>query len=271
MKSDLKQRLLAACRHLLVPVVRLLLHSGVTYREFAEVSKLAFVEVAGDEFGIQGRKTNASRVAILTGIGRKEVSRLRKVIAEEDGGFAERMSPVTRVTAAWHQDPDYCDIDGKPRALKGQELDQLVAAHAGDVPPGALVKELLRLGVVEKVRNKQYQVTSRAYVPGRLDDESVRMLGAHLHDLGATITHNLLRKEQSGPRLQRVVSNESIPIGALRKFRRLAATQGQALLESMDDWLQAHELPVDDTSETQYRTGIGIYFFEDKVTQEVTS
>lgn len=265
MKIDLKNRLLRACRHLLKPVVRLLLHSGVTYREFAELSKLAFVDVAGNEFGLQGRKTNASRVAILTGIGRKEVSRLRKVIADEDGGFVECMSPVTRVTAAWHQNPDYCDANGRPRLLKKKEFESLVTAHAGDVPAVALAKELQRLGVVKKT-SSGFTIEKRTYVPGRLNDESVRMLGAHLNDMGSTIAHNLLRGEENPHRLQRVVSNEAIPARALNRFRRLAADQGQALLESLDDWLEAHQSSTESADGPLYRTGVGIYFFEDKVT-----
>ena len=42
----LKQQVLAACRHLLAPIVRWLLRSGVTWAEFAELSKEVYVEVA---------------------------------------------------------------------------------------------------------------------------------------------------------------------------------------------------------------------------------
>ena len=42
----IKRHVLAACRHLLAPVVRLLLRSGVTWGEFADLSKEVFVDVA---------------------------------------------------------------------------------------------------------------------------------------------------------------------------------------------------------------------------------
>lgn len=268
MSATLKSQLLNACRHLLKPVVRLLLHSGVTYKEFAEVSKVAFVDVASHEFGLKGRQTNASRVAILTGIGRKEVARLRKELAEEKADFAEHMSPLTRITAAWHQDPAYCDDKGRPRVLNAQEFERLVATYSGDVPAVALSKELQRHGVVENTSEDNFKVTTRAYVPGSLDDDSVRMLGTHLHDLGATIAHNLLDNPESPRRFQRVVSSETITNGVLNRFRNLAAEQGQAMLESLDDWLEAQGAQPEQADAPLYRTGVGIYFFEDKITKE---
>lgn len=271
MDLSLKSHLLNACRHLLKPVVRLLLHSSVTYKEFAEVCKIAFVEVASEEFGLKGRQTNASRVAILTGIGRKEVARLRKELAEKDADFEEHMSPVTRITAAWHQDPGYCNAQGRPRVLDEQEFENLVATYSGDVPAVALVKELKRLGVVELTNKGRFKVKTRAYVSGGLDNDSVRMLGAHLHDLGSTIAHNMLDNPQSPRRFQRVVSSESIPAGVLKRFRNLAAEQGQDMLEQLDDWLEAQgaqEAQPEQTDAPLYRTGVGIYFFEDKITKE---
>ena len=81
MDHDIKSSVLAACRVLLRPIVRLLLKSGVTWKEFADVAKTSFVEVATDEFGIRGRPTNVSRVAILTGINRHDISRQRADLA----------------------------------------------------------------------------------------------------------------------------------------------------------------------------------------------
>ena len=66
-----------ACHHLLRPVVRMLLRSGITWKDFAELSKGVFVEVAREDYGLRGRPTNSSRVALLTGLSRREVARVR--------------------------------------------------------------------------------------------------------------------------------------------------------------------------------------------------
>ena len=80
----MKFHVLAGCRVLLRPVVRLLLKSGITWKEFAEVAKSVFVEVATREFGIRGRPTNTSRVAILTGINRHDVAKQRELLERGD-------------------------------------------------------------------------------------------------------------------------------------------------------------------------------------------
>ena len=43
-----------------------------------------YVDVAGRDYGLQGRPTNASRVAMITGLSRREVSRVRKTLATRD-------------------------------------------------------------------------------------------------------------------------------------------------------------------------------------------
>ena len=44
-----------------------LLKHGITWNEFGEISKEAYVKAARDDYGIQGRPTNNSRVAMMTG------------------------------------------------------------------------------------------------------------------------------------------------------------------------------------------------------------
>jgi hypothetical protein len=47
-------------------------------------------------------------------------------------------------------------------------------------------------------------------------------------------------------------------------LRRIVAERGQRFLESLDDWLSAHEVgPRDKARDEAVRTGVGIYFFQD--------
>ena len=79
---EVKEHVIRSCRYLLLPVVRFLLRNGVTWDEFGELSKGAFVKVARDDYGIEGRPTNNSRVAMLTGLSRREVARVRDQLLE---------------------------------------------------------------------------------------------------------------------------------------------------------------------------------------------
>jgi hypothetical protein len=74
----------------------MMLRSGIGYRQFAELAKLAFVQEAIGEKDRRGRRTNLSRVAIRTGLSRKEVSRLQSQIAgpAQQSGAARSISTV---------------------------------------------------------------------------------------------------------------------------------------------------------------------------------
>ena len=78
------QALSSSVAGLLRPLVKILMYYGVSFAEFAEIAKRVFVETAQDDFQIKGRKQTISRVAMLTGIQRKEVSRLRQLSSLND-------------------------------------------------------------------------------------------------------------------------------------------------------------------------------------------
>ena len=103
---DAKTAALRAFRLLFRPVARMLLRAGVNWREVAEVGKSTYVEIATEDFGIRGRPTNVSRVAILTGFTRREVRRLRDLLDAESPESFSRMNYATRVLSGWWQDEE---------------------------------------------------------------------------------------------------------------------------------------------------------------------
>ncbi|HXR91850.1 MAG TPA: DUF6502 family protein, partial [Steroidobacteraceae bacterium] len=73
-------QVLQATHQWLKPLVHVLLSCGITWREFAELSKTTYVEVATRQFGKRGRPTNVSRTAILTGLVRRDVRKQRQIL-----------------------------------------------------------------------------------------------------------------------------------------------------------------------------------------------
>ena len=72
MGQEVKDHLRRALSLMFKPLVRLLIAQGVTHAEFAETAKEVYVETALRHFETDG-KVNKSRIAILTGLTRKEV------------------------------------------------------------------------------------------------------------------------------------------------------------------------------------------------------
>ncbi|MFK7887275.1 MAG: DUF6502 family protein, partial [Gammaproteobacteria bacterium] len=73
--TDVKRGLLAAYRRFMAPLVRILIRNGISFNEFADELRGVYVDVAASDFPIEGRSPSGTRVAILTGLTRKEVKR----------------------------------------------------------------------------------------------------------------------------------------------------------------------------------------------------
>ena len=91
------QALSAATLRLLRPLVRILLRNNVSHRTFAELAKLVYAEVANAEFGIPGKKQTISRIAILSGLTRKEVQRLLTQPTDTESAVEEEYHRAARV------------------------------------------------------------------------------------------------------------------------------------------------------------------------------
>ena len=79
MAVALDKTLLRAARRILWPLARILLRNGITAVAFQELARKVFVDVAYEEFALTGRTQSASRVAVITGLSRKEVARFKYV------------------------------------------------------------------------------------------------------------------------------------------------------------------------------------------------
>jgi Family of unknown function (DUF6502) len=172
MNSDIQIRMLNAVYACLLPVARLLLRAGITYRQFDSIAKRAFICEAQSEIDGRGRPTNTSRVAVKTGLSRKDVRRIRESMSDVAnsglGNATDHSGPPARVLHAWHADPKFLDGEGHPRNLQFQDdeggFSALVRAVAGDVPPGAVRAELRRAGAVVDLEDGSLQAVKRYYV-----------------------------------------------------------------------------------------------------------
>ena len=140
---------------ILQPIARLFLRTGRGYREYADLSKAAFVAVASEDYGVHGRPTNVSRIAAMTGLTRKEISRIRARLKNGEGAVTERGTPLADIVAGWQSSEEFLDSEGEPRPLtldggRGS-FQSLVKQFAGDIPEGAMRKELQRIGRARQV------------------------------------------------------------------------------------------------------------------------
>lgn len=257
-----------ATRTLLIPLVRMFLRNGKAARSLYDLIKQIYVELAKEEFGINGKKATVSRIAILTGLTRKEVQALLDQPANNKDEIDNEYNRAARVIAGWLRDSKFSDGRGHPAPLplggKRGSFSALVKIYSGDIPVRAVLDELLHSGAVEQLKDGRICLRARGYIPQKSAPEKLHILGTDAADLIATIDHNVYVNPKR-PRFQRKVMYDNIPMEAAQEFRAIAAARSQELLESLDRWLSNRDRDVNPTSKGsgRVRTGVGIYHFED--------
>jgi hypothetical protein len=273
MPEHLASTLSAALHRLLRPVARICLRNGLPYGAFADVAKRVFVAVATEEFALPGRKQSVSRVAVLTGLTRKEVSRIQELPPPDDTGAAERHHRAARVVSGWMRDPEFAEPGGWPAhlPLDGDtgSFAALVKRYSGDVPVRAILDELVRVGAAERLADDKVRLLRAAYLPTSGEADKLPFLGTDTADFIATIDHNLHAPPENAY-VQRKVVYDNLPEDAVVAFRPVAARKAQALLEELDRWLAPHDRDVDPAvaGDGRVRAGVGIYYFEEQVPQK---
>lgn len=255
---------------LLAPLARLLLRHGVSHAQFADWSKAAFINQAVRNFGVRNKKPSVSRIAIVTGINRKEVKRVLELPLEEDTGKAKQ-NRATRVVTGWLQDSDFHDSKGNPKTLEfgapENSFNQLVKRYGGDVPARAVLDELLRAGTVtrddEKIRMKQ-----KGYVPHESEEQMLNIFGDSSSDLLETIDHNL-SNDPANSRLQLNVVYDNLPQDCLPEFKKLAEKKSMELLQELDKYLVKQDRDANQSVEGSgtFRAGLGVYLIEQNLTE----
>ena len=258
------------------PIARALLRAGVGYREFAEISKTAFVDVAGRDYGLRGRPTNISRVAVMTGLTRKEVRRIRDKTQEGRTTALEKLTPMGQVLHRWHTEPEFLSKDGEPVDLpfagEGASFSNLVKKYGGDIPPGAMRTELKRIEAIEEVGEGRLRVVKRGVVGLKGHDRLISGLAHVVYPAALALAHNISTKDDSDLWAHRSASTQFVRNSDLQRIRRVSSDRANAFVESVDDFLAAYETLYDVDAETDAGTAVGIgvfYFEEDKKESDV--
>jgi hypothetical protein len=281
--EELRENLKEAYRRLFNPLIRILIRNGVTATETTDLIRRAFVEAAAsEEFRVQGRRISDTRIAILTGLSRKEVHKLRSQSA--DSGQGSNLSRIGRLIAAWNQDPDFTGPYGLPLAVPfdakpgsdAPTFRELVRRHSGDMAPRAMLDELLRTGLAHIDEDGLIRNSGRSYIPSKLDPAAIEQLGKTIGRLANTLDFNNQAEDPSLGRFERYVTTDiGLTDDQYRQFNVYLRAKCQQLLETIDNWLATQEGRLSAYKETErldkkkLMTGIGVFHFLDEDEEEL--
>ncbi len=267
MDESPKRGLLAAYGRLLRPLIRILIRNGVSFSEFADVAKHAYVEVAEKDFSVENKKISQDRISALTGLMRREVQDAINIKTAQEQDQGSNLNRIVAILTGWHTDSDYTGPYGVPAEVQlksdgGTDFSELVRRHAGNrVSPKTLLDEMVRAGVAVETERGWFKVISRYYIPLGSAPAGLEHLSRTLQDLVTTIEHNLLEPGTKKKLFERhVYTEEGIRPEDLPLFEEFATKKAKLLLEEIDNWLSQLEkpnTPIDD----RISTGLGIFHY----------
>ena len=257
---------------ILKPLVHLLMRLEVSHSEFSEIAKKAYIDTARKQFALPKRKMTTSRIAVLTGLSRKEVVRLEASGTENKALPKPKHNRAARVVTGWLQDQEFCEQGGEPKELpqKGAgSFTALVERYSGDITVGAIKDELLRIGIVETIKDDRLRLVQKAYIPSRDEIEQFNVLTQCAQNLLSTGAFNITKDATQTARYQRQLTHRQVNKNLADAFAQHSKKESQNLLVELDTWLNDHLKKADPHTELQtVSLGLGIYYFEDKENNE---
>lgn len=266
----LKDQFAAAIRRMLRPVVRQLVAYGVTYPALDQMIRELYVETAEHDFALPHKRLTDSRVALMTGLNRKEIARLRHGPRTPEAEVDVEDTAVTRVIGRWMGGPPFSDARGRPRALPYEDarkrtatFSRLVRDRGIDVPVRSVLDELIRTGVAEIDDAGIVRLKQEANVPAGDLEGKLTLLASDPGELFSTIVHNVETPED--PWLQRKVVYDNIGSDALEALRESSRAAGEEFIRRSNVLLSSkdRDRTPDAPGGKQSRVVLGVYYYEE--------
>ncbi len=272
MEAERKSRIRKYLLRILIPIARLLIRNEISHSELSEIAREAYVKAAYRYFSIPNRKTTYSRVAVLTGLSRKEVVRLSTEEIDQDKAPRQTVNRAARVITGWLNDSDYQDAQGSPKILPLRTQDDadavsfatLVERYSGNITAGAILDELRRLEIVSVIDKQWVQLERYGFIPESDDIESFNVLSDSAGNLLQTGAFNITRSREQAARFQRQLTHLKVPQELADEFASYSGEKSLQLLLDLDRWLVRKKRALTSLqTETTGRIGLGIYYYEE--------
>jgi hypothetical protein len=214
---------------------------GFSVGEFIAVSKEAFIEAATSTIKKRGIRPTTSRIAVITGLTRAEVARIRDGTAPPPVAVSEPRTE--RVMNAWFTDPEFLDPDGVPRVLQefgNSSFESLVRKYSGDMPRRALLEELIAGGMAEREPNDLIRAIRRHHHTSSAEN-------LNLEQLGMQVNFATGECERGTVKTLTVEFDGALPIAVQRTVNQ----RTERFLEALSDYLHAEARKGDIHSSTE--------------------
>ena len=236
MEGRTRAQALTVCGQLLLPLARILITWGISAPEFTNACKQVFVHAAADRLARSGKRLNRSRIAIVTGLTRAEVTKILRTRASTTKTLPSQLHRARRVIAGWCSDAEFASREGRPRALqlrgRRASFETLVKRYSGDIPTRAMLDELLAMSAVAKQKDGRVRLSLQEK-GSPISARELDSVGNQGHALLDTLCHNL--QNPNSPLFVGTVVGRKIDPELLELLLQRVQTQGREFLSRIDD------------------------------------
>lgn len=266
---DVGEALLRSACAVLRPLVRRLLARGVAFGRLEASLRELFIRVAEEkEFAPEGRRQTDSQIAILTGINRKEVRRIRTAGTADTAGPARgsfRRSLAAGLIGRWTAE---ASSGGRPvplpySAKRGASFVRLAKKVTSDLAPRALLDGLVAAGAAEVRADGKVVLAKGTYSPERGRPEAWSMMEDDPKELVETMLYNILDGGDP-PRLQQKLAYDNLGSDAVPELRLALRREANRFLKKANESLTRSDRDRNRRAPGGERVyaGIGVYYFE---------
>jgi Family of unknown function (DUF6502) len=271
-----KEAVLSVFAALVRPLMRVAFEYGISASEIAGVVRRTYIQALEARLLEQKRAATDARLAVVAGLAKSDVAALREATragAPHSLRGTVSLDQVTNLLTVWHTHSGFSgayglalelDLVPTPNSPR-RSFRELVAAACPGADEEALLDELVAAGSVEVIDSITVRCLSRAYVQQGADVKRIERMGRFMAAITGNFVHNLLRMSPEPVYFERaVVSDEPLSEPGRDKFLAVAGERGQELLTELDTFLTRLAAAEGSTSGRKY--GVGIYFFDDQLT-----
>jgi hypothetical protein len=271
--DPVKEATIVALKRVLDPLLDLMFDAGVTVQEFNKITRDRAVRIAMRRVVRDSGRQSKSRVAIITGLPRSEVTRILNSL---DSAVRARPDhhPARRVLAAWHDNPRFLAPSGEPAILpifgRRRSFEQLVEKYGAGIPVRAMLDELIQLDAVEQVEDQRLKAKTRVPVSTGLSSRSIAAVGERGRDLLETLAHNVRKRSQ--PLFEATALIQEGDLDMVTLIRREITEQGTNFINgatALFNRSQRRRNSKAAQSATTCRFGVTLYYFQDELTNNI--
>ncbi len=227
---------------LLEPLVRLALRAGIKLPSLLELLKQTYVDMSERELQTADTPITISRISLMTGVHRKDVTRILHSGAHEP----DDSSLIARVLGLWNEDRRFQISNGQPRVLsykgRGNEFASLVSVVSKELNPGSILAELRRVGAVQQT-HQGLKLLKTGYVVKQDMTTALKFMSKDVNDLIETVQENVLGDSEAR-NLHLKTEYDNIPDAYIDAIRVWLRKEGTAFHQRVQKYLSGFDRDV---------------------------